>query len=52
MAFGDYLNDVSLFDVCGESYCMANGHPDLKKLAKYVTDSNDDNGVMNVLRLL
>lgn len=52
MAFGDYLNDVSLFDVCGESYCMENGHPDLKKLAKYIADSNDNDGVMKILRQL
>ena len=52
MAFGDYLNDVSLFEVCEESYCMENGHPDLKALAKYVTASNDNNGVMKVLEKL
>lgn len=52
MAFGDYLNDVGLIKSCGESYCMENGHPDLKALAKYVTASNDDNGVMKVLQKL
>ena len=50
MAFGDYLNDVGLFKSCGESYCMENGHPDLRAMAKYVTSSNDEDGVMNVLR--
>lgn len=50
MAFGDYLNDVGIFQTCGESYCMENGHPQLKALAKYITDSNDNDGVMNVLR--
>lgn len=49
MAFGDYLNDVGLLKSCQESYCMENGHPDLKALAKYVADSNDNNGVMKVL---
>lgn len=52
MAFGDYLNDVGLIKSCEESYCMENGHPDLKMLAKYVTDSNDNNGVMKVLQQL
>ena len=52
MAFGDYLNDVGLIKSCGESYCMENGHPDLKVLAKYVTASNDNNGVMKVLKKL
>lgn len=49
MAFGDYLNDAELLKSCEESYCMENGHPELKALAKYVTASNDDNGVMRVL---
>ena len=49
MAFGDYLNDAELLQNCGESYCMENGHPDLKAIAKYITASNDDNGVMKVL---
>lgn len=52
MAFGDYLNDVGLIKSCEESYCMENGHPDLKALAKYVTASNDDNGVMRILEKL
>lgn len=52
MAFGDYLNDKSLFEVCEESYCMGNGHPDLEKMAKYITDTNDNDGVMKVLRRL
>lgn len=52
MAFGDYLNDVGLIESCEESYCMENGHPDLKALAKHVTASNDDNGVMRVLQQL
>jgi len=49
MAFGDYLNDYELLLECGESYVMANGHPDLKAIAKYETASNDENGVMKVL---
>lgn len=52
MAFGDYLNDVGLLKSCAESYCMENGHPDLKALAKYVTASNDNNGVMQILQQL
>ena len=50
MSFGDYLNDYELIESCGESYCMENGHPELKRIAKYITASNDDDGVMKVLR--
>lgn len=52
MAFGDYLNDMSLLQAVTESYCMANGHPELKKIAKHLAQSNDDDGVMKVLRTL
>ena len=52
MAFGDYLNDVELLKSCEESYCMANGHPDLKKIAKHIADSNDNNGVLKILTQL
>lgn len=50
MAFGDYLNDAELLQNCEESYCMENGHPELKKIAKYIADSNDNNGVMKALK--
>ena len=44
---------MSLLESCGESYCMKNGHPTLKSLAKYVTEkTNDENGVMEVLKNL
>lgn len=52
MAFGDYLNDAQMLENCEESYCMENGHPDLKVLAKYTAASNDEDGVMQVLRKL
>lgn len=49
-AFGDYLNDLSMLRACDESYCMENGHPELKKYAAHIADSNDDDGVMKILR--
>ena len=45
MAFGDYLNDVELLRSVGESYAMANAHERLKKVAKHVCPSNDEDGV-------
>ena len=50
IAFGDYLNDYTLLQECEESYAMSNGHPDLKAIAKYIAPSNDEDGVMRVLR--
>lgn len=52
MAFGDYLNDFTLLQCCEESYAMANAHPDLKAIAKHITSSNDEDGVMRILRML
>lgn len=50
IAFGDYMNDYTLLQECEESYAMSNGHPDLKAIAKYIAPSNDEDGVMRVLR--
>lgn len=52
MAFGDYLNDAPLLAVCTHSYCMENGHPALKAKAAHIAPSNDDDGVMQILRTL
>lgn len=50
MAFGDYLNDYELLEAVGESYAMENAHPQLKQIARHIAPSNDENGVMRVLR--
>lgn len=52
MAFGDYLNDCELLAAVTESYAMGNAHPTLKTQAKHITDSNDNDGVMKILRQL
>ena len=50
MAFGDYPNDLELIQQVEYSYAMANGHPDLIAAAKYRAPSNEEDGVMRVLR--
>ena len=52
MGFGDYMNDYTLLEACGESYAMANACAEIRALAKHVTASNDDDGVMKILRTL
>lgn len=52
MAFGDYLNDIELFDHAAIGYAVANAHPDVKKAAEFTTKSNDENGVEVVLEEL
>lgn len=45
MVFGDDFNDLGLFQLCGFPVAMANGITELKRLAKFVTLSNDEDGV-------
>ena len=53
MAFGDYLNDITMLKLCGESYAMSNALPAVKLVAKHITThSNDENGVMETLKSL
>jgi Cof subfamily protein (haloacid dehalogenase superfamily) len=49
MIFGDYFNDVEMLSKAKYSYAMANAHPDVKKVARFVAKSNDENGVVEVL---
>lgn len=46
MAFGDGLNDCSMFEQVGTGIAMGNSHPDLKKQAQFVTKDIDDDGIM------
>lgn len=50
MAFGDYDNDIPMLRICGESYAMANATDAVKAVCRHVAPSNDDDGVMRVLR--
>ena len=45
-AFGDFMNDYEMFKSVGYSFAMANAHPELKKIAKFETVSNDEGGVL------
>ncbi|MGM9534566.1 MAG: HAD family hydrolase [Intestinibacter sp.] len=50
MAFGDYLNDYEMLQSCKYSYAMENAHPKLKEISNYHAKSNDENGVMEVIK--
>lgn len=49
MAFGDYFNDTELLQNAEFSYAMANSHPDMFKIAKYRTDTNENCGVTKAI---
>lgn len=50
MAFGDQMNDYELLLNCEESYAMNNGKDELKKIAKHIALSNEEDGVIQVLK--
>ena len=45
VAFGDGLNDISLFEAADEKYATANAVPELKRIATAVIGSNEEDGV-------
>lgn len=50
LAFGDYMNDYEMLQEAEYSYAMAEAHPELKKIAKFIAPSNNDNGVVNIIK--
>jgi HAD superfamily hydrolase (TIGR01484 family) len=49
MVFGDYLNDLEMMDQAYFSYAMANGHPEVKGVARFIAKNNNEDGVLEVL---
>ena len=50
MAFGDGGNDIQMLEHVNISVAMGNAHDDVKKIAHYITDSVDDNGIVHALQ--
>lgn len=50
MAIGDEENDRAMLEVVGNPVVMENGNPEVKKIAKYITKSNEESGVAHALR--
>ncbi|CAM2933532.1 Cof-type HAD-IIB family hydrolase [Vibrio mytili] len=50
MTFGDYLNDLEMLQVSEHSYAVANAHEKIKQVARFSAPSNQDSGVLTVLR--
>lgn len=49
MVIGDGSNDYSMFAEFPISFAMENAIPEIKKIAKYITDTNDDAGVAKAI---
>ena len=52
MAIGDANNDIEMLEFAGLGVAMGNSSDYVKKLADYVTDSNDENGVATAIEKL
>ena len=52
VVFGDYLNDLEMMESGDYSYAMKNAHDDLKKVARFIAKSNDENGVVEAIKEL
>lgn len=49
MVFGDYLNDLDMFQVAGHSVAMENALPKVKESADQIIGSNSQGAVLNFL---
>jgi hydroxymethylpyrimidine pyrophosphatase-like HAD family hydrolase len=49
IAIGNDYNDVSMFQIAGTSVAVENAHDDIKKMAKVITKTNDEDGVAEFL---
>ncbi|MDR1034078.1 MAG: Cof-type HAD-IIB family hydrolase [Bifidobacteriaceae bacterium] len=49
MAFGDAYNDIEMLRAVKYSYVVANADEEMRQYANYVTDSNDEFGVIKVI---
>jgi len=49
MVFGDYLNDLDMFQVAGYSVAMENALPEVKESADQIIGSNSQGSVLSFL---
>jgi len=52
LVFGDYNNDLEMLLLSDYSFAMANAHPNVKRVAKFETSTNNDFGVEVILEKL
>lgn len=52
IVFGDNINDLGMFKRAKDSYAVANAREEVKAAARHITDTNMNNGVMQILETL
>ena len=50
MVFGDYLNDLEMMESAYHSYAMENAEEEVKKNARFIAETNDDDGVIKAIK--
>ena len=50
MAIGDSINDKEMLSFVNISVAMGNAHPDIKSICKFITSSNDADGVAKAIQ--
>ena len=48
--FGDYLNDIEMFEVSTNAFAVANANPKILELATRIIESNEEDGVTNTIK--
>ena len=49
ITMGDAMNDFPMIEYAGMGIAMGNAVPEIKEIAKYVTDTNDNDGVAKAI---
>ena len=52
LAFGDNLNDIEMLNQAYYSFAVANGRPETRAAARFLADSNVNQGPLKILKLL
>ena len=52
IAFGDAQNDLQMFKLAGYAVAMGNAVEEVKKIADYVTTTNNEDGIASALEKL
>ena len=50
MVFGDHMNDLEMMSSAYYSYAMENAEEEVKKNARFIAETNDDDGVIKAIK--
>jgi Cof subfamily protein (haloacid dehalogenase superfamily) len=50
VVFGDYLNDIEMFQVSDNAFAVSNANPEIIKLASRIIGSNQEDGVTSTIK--